>query len=83
VIALPILIALFAIIVVAYYGIVRGWLFKGIFLVAGSIAIWIVLADQKQFQGEAFRIGTTGFSWAAAIPIALVVLVMLTTRERD
>jgi hypothetical protein len=78
--ALPLLVVLFLVIVALYYAVIKGWLWKGILLVGGSICIWLVLSTQAAFQATAFTIGTTSISVAAAIPIGLVCLVLLTTK---
>jgi hypothetical protein len=82
-VAIPFLVALFGGIVAAYYFLVKGLLFKGILLVGGSVAIWMVLSGYKEFQGEAFRLGGAVFAWSSALPIALVILVLLTTKAKD
>ena len=75
------LVVLFVIIVIIYYLVVRGLFFKLILLVAGSICIYIVLASQAEMQAPAFIVGGVVFSWASALPLGLVVLVLLTSRS--
>lgn len=79
--ALPALVALFVVIIVAYYGVIRGWLFKGLLLVGGSFSMYIVLLGYPSMAAEAFRIGVMIVSYAAAIPLGLVVLVLMTSRS--
>jgi hypothetical protein len=79
--SLGLLVVAFVVIIAFYYGVIRGWLFKGILLVFGSLCIGVVLSSVPECRATAFTIGTTNVSLAAAIPLALVVLVLLTTKE--
>jgi hypothetical protein len=78
--ALPLLIVLFVLIVIVYYAVVKGWLWKGLLLIGGSFCIWLVLLTQPSCQATAFTIGSMAVSWAATIPLALVALVLMTTK---
>lgn len=78
--ALPVLIVLGVVIAILYWLVVKGYLFKGLLLVAGSLCIWIVLSAQPAFQGIVFHFGGTSFTWASTCPMILVVLCLLTTK---
>ncbi len=78
------LIILLVVIVVAWHLVVRGILWRLILLVGGPIAIWIVLGLYvPESRAVALTIGSTTVSWAAALPIALVILVLLTDHHKD
>jgi hypothetical protein len=79
--ALPGLIVLFVVIVALYYLVVKGLLFKLILLVAGCICIGVVLSGMPEMRAVAFTIGSTTVSYAAALPLGLALLVLLTSKE--
>jgi hypothetical protein len=79
--ALPGLIVLFVVIVALYYLVVKGLLFKLILLVAGCICIGVVLSGMPEMRVVAFTIGNTTVSYAAALPLGLALLVLLTSKE--
>lgn len=81
---LIVLIILLILIIAAYKLLVQGILWRAILLVAGPIAIWMVLSIRvPESNATALTLGSTTISWAALLPMALVFLVLLTTRSEE
>jgi hypothetical protein len=77
-------IILLIVIFVAYKLFVGGWLFRIILFFAGWFGIYYLLQGVDGCNNPAFTFGTnTTISWAAAIPTAICILALLTTRTSN
>jgi hypothetical protein len=77
---IPLLIIFFTAIVFIYYLVVRGWLWKIALALGGTICMWLVFSEQPGLRATAFVVGGLTVSWAAAVPLGLLFLALLTSK---
>jgi hypothetical protein len=74
-------IGLLTAIYIAYVLLVKGLLWKIIFVIFGWATIWFYLKTIPAFQVCPLTISDYTFSWALIVPTVLVMLVLAHTKE--